>query len=65
MSETTPASDDDDQAKREPEGECDNESESRELDDLPTDSNSEQSKDVESDEVPPAPHRTRKVRNPY
>jgi hypothetical protein len=64
MSETTPASDDDDQANREPEGECDNESESRELDDLPTDSNSEQSKDVESDEVPPAPHRTRKVRNP-
>jgi hypothetical protein len=62
MSETTPASDDNDRAKRE--GDSSNEPTNRELDDLPTDSSAKEGVEVQSDETPPAPKKTRKVKNP-
>jgi len=64
MSERTPASDNDDQSKRQGGGDASNEPKNRELDDLPTDAEARATKEVEPEEAPPAPKKTRKVRNP-
>jgi hypothetical protein len=64
MSERTPASDNDDQSKRQGGGDASNEPKNRELDDLPTDAEVGETKEVEPEEAPPAPSKTRKVRNP-
>jgi hypothetical protein len=64
MSERTPASDNDDQSKRQGDGDASNEPKNRELDDLPTDAEVGETKEVEPEEAPPAPSKTRKVRNP-
>jgi hypothetical protein len=64
MSDRTPASDNEDKGKRRSEGDANKEPSSRELDDLPAESDIAKTKDVEPEDAPPAPSKTRKVRNP-
>lgn len=62
MSARTPASDNEDTGKNQSGDDANDEQNSRQLDDLPAES--EACEDVATEEAPPSPGKTRKVRNP-